>query len=84
MTPDRRLRLPNRESAKAALGSLDARAHDDLLTELLDSLWDAHEVGELPESTVTLLRDWIAHARFESSPVIRERRRQIAQGRTLT
>ncbi|HEX9645001.1 MAG TPA: hypothetical protein VGC11_13500 [Acidimicrobiia bacterium] len=71
---DHRLRLPNRESARAALGSLDTRAHGDLLDELLDSLWDAYEGDELPESTLILLRDWIAHARFESSPVIRERR----------
>lgn len=67
------LHLPARKSAKALLAKLDQESRDELSAELLDALWDAHEAGALPSQIAELLRDWIAHARFEDSPVVQER-----------
>ncbi len=66
-------RLPGRKSSIEVLAGLDQAARDKFGEELLDALWECHEAGDLPPSIVRLLRDWIAHAHFETDPVVRER-----------
>lgn len=67
------LRLPSRKPAVALLAKLDRAAQDEFLSELLHTLWDSYEDEGLPPRVSQLLRGWLAHAHFETSPVVQER-----------
>jgi hypothetical protein len=67
------LHLPPRKLAKALLAKLDQESQKEFQSELLDALWDEHEAEGLPTRITVLLRDWIAHAHFEDSPLAQER-----------
>ncbi len=75
---DYQLTLPDRKKAIAALADLDGELSEAFVGELLDALWTTYENGALPDDVVVVLRDWLARAAFNASPVFHER---LAQAR---
>lgn len=71
------LRLPSRKPAMGLLAKLDHHDREAFQTILLDALWDAEEASSLPPSIVELLCDWVAHAHFQDSPVVQQRRAEV-------
>lgn len=76
---DTAFRLPAQKVAAALLAQMVPDDKTEFQLALLNELWKSHEEGMLAESVVRVIRDWVAHARFESSHVVQERLKIVKQ-----